>query len=505
MKERMDNSDELLELLGAAWDGRLDEASFARLEAMLASDQDGACEVLVAFSRMQVELAWLAASSQAHEKALSRLAPYFTESATTSSAPNDPRTHVPSVISGAFGTKRTKSSTRRILAMAASLLVPLGAFAWYSLSGSPQVDEIARQVRLVRAPHKVARVVSVDNAVWQDGVHFAQGDLLAEGAGLHLLQGTAQVSMGCGADILLQSPCTVKLTSSSRVRLKQGKLTAQAAKWAKGFVVETENLQITDLGTRFAVLADSPGATEAHVLEGVVRAEPVGAQTGNKVASILVTAGQAVRWNESEGRVERTRFDGDRFVQSMPNFRPLHPINIANTARELSPGSRDPRWRISTGHISGGAFPTQAVVCRPHSVYLEGDQGTTGTVGGGSQWISVLGGTSRGVASHSAFTFETSFNLVNVDPTTVHLVGQILVDNRVQEIRLNGEPVDVQPWESAFSQDFQRFHVVEIREGFKRGANRLEIDVVNGAVPNGSFNPMALRIEWQAFGSVEGG
>jgi hypothetical protein len=504
MKEPMDNSDELLELLGAAWDGRLDEASFARLEALLASDQGDACDVLVAFSRIQVELAWLAASSQAHEKALSMLAPYFAESTTTSASPNSPHAQGASATRASLGAKRVKLSKQRFLAIAAGVLVPLAAFAWYSLRSNPQVDEVARRMQLLRAPHKVARVASVDDAVWQDGARYAQGDLLPEGERLHLLRGTAQISMGCGADILLQSPCAVELASDSRIRLDHGKLTAQAAEWAKGFVVETEDLRITDLGTRFAVLAESPGVTEAHVLEGVVRAEPLGGQTGAKAASMLVTAGQAVRWNEGEGRIERTRVEGSRFAETLPQFRPLHPINIANTGRGLSIGSRDPRWRITTGHSSGGSFPVQAVVCRPHSVYLEGGPGSAGAAGVDSQWISVLGGTSRGVASYSAFTFETSFNLANVDPATVHLVGQILVDNRVQQIRLNGEPVDVQPWEGVLSQDFQKFHVVEIREGFTRGVNRLEIDIVNGAVVDSSRNPMALRVEWQAYGCVEG-
>jgi hypothetical protein len=281
-------------------------------------------------------------------------------------------------------------------------------------------------------------------------------------------------------------------------------LTAQAATWAKGFVVETDDLRITDLGTRFAVLAESPDTTEAHVLEGVVRAEPLDGTAGDKAAAVLVTAGQAIRWNEDARRVERTRFQSGRFVERLPQFRPLHPISLANTGQGRSISSRDSRWRITAGHPSGGSFPVQALVSRPHSAYLEEAPARTGAAGADSQWISVLGGTSRGVASHAAFTFETSFDLANVDPATVHLVGQILVDNRVQEIRLNGEPVDVPPWEGISSEDFQKFHVVEIREGFKSGENRLEIDVVNGAVPDGSYNPMALRVEWQAFGCVEG-
>jgi hypothetical protein len=503
MNEPMENSADLLELLGAAWDGRLDEASFARLESLLAGDQ-GACDVLVAFSRMQIELAWQAATSQAHEKALSMLAPYFAEPVTAAATTDKLQSQE---VAGARATliaKRTKSSTRRYLAIAAGVLVPLAAIAWYSLSGNSQVDQVAKRVQLLRAPHRVARVVRFDDAAWQGGAHYALGELLTIGERLHLLKGTAQISMSSGADILLQSPCIVELTSDRRIRLERGKLTAQAATWAKGFAVETDVLQITDLGTRFAVWAESPGRTEAQVFEGAVRAEPLSRPSGAKADAEIITAGQAVKWNQVEGRVQRTQFDGSRFLDLLPEFRPLYPIRIANTGEGSSVGSRDSRWRITAGHASGGSFPVQALVTRPHSDYLEETPAQAGAAGGESRWISVLGGTSRGVASHAAFTFETSFDLTSVNPATVHLVGQILVDNRVQEIRLNGKPVDVQPWESVSSQDFRKFHVVEIREGFHRGVNRLEIDVVNSALPNGSYNPMALRVEWQAFGCAEG-
>lgn len=495
MTEPTDNSDELLELLGAAWDGRLDETSFARLEALLADDRSAACDVLVAFSRLQVELACLAASSQAHERALSLLAPYFAESATAASVPAR-KTFAASPAKNSLGVRLSK---RRFLAVAAGLLVPLAAFTWYSLSPDARIDETAERIPLLRAPHKVARLASADGAVWQDGASYGPGDLLAQGDRLRLLRGTAQVSMVCGADVLMQAPCTVEFSSANRVRLERGKLTAQAARWAKGFVVEAEGLRITDLGTRFAVLAESPGIAEAHVLEGVVRVEPIRSRMGAQPASLLVKAGQAVEWNEGAGRINRTGVDSSRFVENLAQFRPLHPINIANTGRGLSLGSRDPRWRIIAGHASGGPLPAQAVVGRPHDWYL--DDGPNR-----SQWISVRGGTDRGVEQFTQYTFETMFDLSGVDPSTVHLVGQILVDNRVQEIRVNGKQVDLTPWEHNSLEDFQRFHLMEIRDGFSTGVNRLEIDVINGTTSDGlSRNPMALRVEWQAFGCAVGG
>ncbi len=228
MKETADNSDELLELLGAAWDGRLEEASFARLEELLAVDRGAACGVLVAFSRLQVELAWQAASSQAHEKALVSLEPFFEKSASSAPAASHSGARV---LKSAAGRSKGRNSNRvdskrRFFVVAAGLLISIAAFMWYSQSTNSHINQTAEQIPLLRAPDMVARFVNATDAVWQDGARHAEGDLLSQGERMQLLRGTAQISMSCGADILLQSPCTVELSSDNRVRLYHGKLTA---------------------------------------------------------------------------------------------------------------------------------------------------------------------------------------------------------------------------------------------------------------------------------------
>ena len=496
------NIDELLELLSAAWDERLDAESFARLEELLDIDEGGSREVLVAFSRLQVELAWLAASSRSHEKSLSMLEPYFAQSKKAASKMEGSLVDAPQASSvrskGSSGSSGL--SKRTFLAIAAGVLMPMAALTWYFLSANSPSGPVVEPGWLVRAPHRVARLASVEDAVWKKGARkHGTGDLLAEGERLHLESGTAQVSMACGAEVLLQAPCSVELTSEKLVRLESGKLTSQVAKWGKGFIVEAGGLRVTDLGTRFAVLAPSPDTAEAHVLQGAVRAELIPTRNGLKQGkSQVLRTGGAVKWSSANSRLDPIAVDISRFAETLPQFRPLYPIKVANTGQSLSIGSRDPRWRISGGHESGGSFPVSATVGRPTVVYLDNASIQ-------SQWISVRGGITRGVAPLTQYTFETTFDLTGVDPTTVHLVGQILVDNRLQEIRLNGKPVDVAPWDSYSSEDFQRFHLVNIRDGFSAGVNRLEFDVINGGVNSDSRNPMALRAEWQAFGCVAGG
>ena len=390
--------------------------------------------------------------------------------------------------------------TRRRLALAATVLLPLAAICWLALKSGPADKPVEERIHLVRAPYKVARLVATNNAEWSDGVERAPGKLFAQKDRLILNEGVAHVSMAQGADVLLQGPCSLELISASQVRLERGRITAQAAPWARGFIVDADGLQLTDLGTRFAVSAESPGKVEAYVLEGVVRAAPAGASAS--ASSLTLKAGQAVHWNRADENLRLIPADASRFATTLDQFRPLRLLDLADTGRGLRIGSRDPRWRITAGHASGGSFPAQALIESAQPYMLEDpiSPNLPNGVGGNSQWVSVPGGVTRGVPAHAAFTFETSFDLTGIEPDSVHLMGQILVDNRVQEIRVNGKKLAIEPFEIFRTEDFQRFHVIEISEGFVEGVNRIEFDVINGTVNDGANNPMALRVEWQGFG-----
>jgi len=284
--------------------------------------------------------------------------------------------------------------------------------------------------------------------------------------------------------------------------LEKGKLTAQAAKWATGFVVETQGLRVTDLGTRFAVSAELPGTSEAHVLEGSVLAEPLKPQQPRR-SSMLLKSGQAIRVNTQQASVDRLTAERNRFLERLDDFRPLRPIEIWNTGYGLAIGDSDPKWRIITGSDASQNWPIAAVVGAADPVYRDNAPDE-------SQWLSVPEGTTKGVPPDTTYTFETTFDLIGFDLSTVRVVGQMLADNGVSAIRLNGKPVDIIPWEERLGDfDFLTFHVVKINEGFIEGKNRLEIDVFNTAWGGNRAKlptPMGLRVEWQAFGrpSVEG-
>jgi hypothetical protein len=133
--------------------------------------------------------------------------------------------------------------------------------------------------------------------------------------------------------------------------------------------------------------------------------------------------------------------------------------------------------------------------------YLRNDPGR-------SQWISATKDTRPGVERETLFTFQTEFDLTGFDASSVTVVAQVLADNGVHAIRLNGAPVSFRPWkDNEPGQPFVEFRPIEIASGFVSGLNQIEIDVQNGVyapadVRSEPLNPMALRVEWTAFGRL---
>jgi hypothetical protein len=121
-----------------------------------------------------------------------------------------------------------------------------------------------------------------------------------------------------------------------------------------------------------------------------------------------------------------------------------------------------------------------------------------------SQWISVKKDAWPGIPTSTTHTFETRFDLTGYDLSTVRIIGSFLVDNAINELRINGRPVSFNRWITTWDvHDFESFHTIEILDGFVPGENVISVDVFNTpSHPDNpeAPNPMGLRVEWQAFG-----
>jgi ferric-dicitrate binding protein FerR (iron transport regulator) len=477
---------EIRELSLKASDGHLSDAERERLNQLVETD-DQACRLLLAYSMLDADLVFLARAEAAEDRAGG--------SARRQHASG--RKHSRIIRFAAWGVG---------LAAAAALLV----MAWPQgpLGDSLDADPGGRAPRLAsesplaaeRQPQPIATLSLAPGAVFA-GNEVAQGHAFLEGDRITLDEGEAHISMASGAEFVLKAPGSLEFISARQVRLSSGVLTAHVAQWGSGFTVDTDRMRVIDLGTRFAIAA-SADDDETHVLQGQVRVQPLAAGVDGR-RSVLLSEGEALRVDGGAAGATRMDAEQDRFPAAAEDFRPFKLITMYNTGVGLSEGDEDPHWRI-TGGPDGAAYhgPQFGVVATADERYAPNEAER-------SQWISVAKDLRPGALPNAVFTYETTFDLTGFDLSTVMVAAQVLADNGVRAMRINGTPVSMEPWDdNVFGQSFtrNRFRLIEIQSGFVPGENRIEIDVWNGVYQTEAMkadpNPMSLRVEFQAFGRL---
>lgn len=180
---------------------------------------------------------------------------------------------------------------------------------------------------IVQAPGKthtpvraqaVGTLTGQQNATWVDDFDFGTpeiGEALISGRRLTLVQGYAQITTLRDATLLLEGPCTVEMIDSpNAIRLVQGSLAGHVGnERARGLLVRTPHLDITDLGTRFGVVA-SAAVSGVQVIEGEV--EVVALLAKNDVSPTQLFAGQAAFVLQDASQVALTDDLSKRFVHN---------------------------------------------------------------------------------------------------------------------------------------------------------------------------------------------
>jgi hypothetical protein len=483
--------DELFDILSRGWDQQFSADDVSRLEQIVRQHGAAACEHIIEFSSMHVELDSQLASSRAFEHAMAEIRSSAGSGAVEGKKKSRPRGKPTAPWWRGF------SRLWSPWPVAAMVLLAIAGRLWLgTLSDHATPETRAETLTIFRPPQTVACVTSVTDAKWAGDGSFPVGSSLKQDQRLELLSGSAQVSMACGADVVMQGACTVRLASDDLVILERGNVTAEVATWATGFVIEANGLRITDLGTRFAMSADPAGAVEAHVLEGEVLAEPM-KEHRPKRSSMLLKSGEAIRVSLAQASIDTFAAQRARFVDELSQFRPFRPIPMWNTGIGQTVGKDDPHWVVTAGDERFGPYPKAAVITPGDLSYLDNKPEA-------SQWISVKKDAWPGIPTSTTHTFETRFDLTGYDLATVRIVGSFLVDNAINELRINGRPVSYNRWVTTWDvHDFESFHTIEILEGFVPGENVISIDVYNTTShPDNPEepNPMGLRVEWQAFG-----
>ena len=148
-----------------------------------------------------------------------------------------------------------------------------------------------------QAPEYIATLTLAAQCEWDGAESFIEGQRMAAGP-LRLRSGTAMMRFDAGASVLMTGAAEMELKSRSRALLRAGEVMVRAEEQAAGFLLETPASQVTDLGTEFAVKVESSGATEVHVLEGLVSyRKPESTSDAAHASEALLAAGRAVRYD----------------------------------------------------------------------------------------------------------------------------------------------------------------------------------------------------------------
>jgi hypothetical protein len=206
--------------------------------------------------------------------------------------------HVPEVAERALrdANRRTRSARRTFIGWVASLaaIVIVGGVATLWRTNRP-ADNPAR-VDVV-----VAEVVDESRVVWSDETTALQPNRLIRPGRLQIESGNLTLRFRSGATVVFRGASSMRIESDMLVRLDRGQATAQVPHWARGFTIETADVEVVDLGTQFGVMASGDGATDVVIFEGEVDLKPTGGR-GNVQKRLI--QGQAARV-ASNGAINR--------------------------------------------------------------------------------------------------------------------------------------------------------------------------------------------------------
>lgn len=150
-----------------------------------------------------------------------------------------------------------KSGTRLALLTAAGVILALGLLAWtFAWFQSPE-------------PQTIATLLSNENAAWESALPTTEGSPLPPGE-MRLKSGVATLQFTSGAEITLEAPAHLQLTSPMRCRLLAGTAIINVPESAHGFLLHTPDGYAVDHGTAFAVSVAQNTPSSFEVLEGEI-------------------------------------------------------------------------------------------------------------------------------------------------------------------------------------------------------------------------------------------
>jgi len=149
----------------------------------------------------------------------------------------------------------------------------------------------------------VAKGVSVD-ILASEGSSYQVGQRVVLQK-LRMDTGSLRFRISSGAVLDVEGPVALEFVNPMRVRLLRGSATTDVGSEAKGFVVETANATVLDIGTRFGVSYADDGSTDIVVLEGEVQVYRAGQPKTPETKLASLYGGEAARMTTRDAKIQR--------------------------------------------------------------------------------------------------------------------------------------------------------------------------------------------------------
>jgi hypothetical protein len=168
--------------------------------------------------------------------------------------------------------RRTRAPWRKFALLAAAAVV-IAAFLATPLVQARRGVEI-----------ELTRVSEDSSSGWKTGDRVRAQRLM-------WARGSVEMRLPSGVRVTVDGPADLALLSPMEIRLHAGKITADVGVGGKGFVIETPEARVVDLGTVFGVDATSAAKTDVVVFNGKVEVYEKGAM----LPVALLSQGEGLR------------------------------------------------------------------------------------------------------------------------------------------------------------------------------------------------------------------
>ncbi|MEL6107077.1 MAG: FecR family protein, partial [Planctomycetota bacterium] len=164
------------------------------------------------------------------------------------------------------------------------------------------------QVEPLLAGHAI--LSQMQSVKWvEQSPRYEVGDTIQRGP-LRFLEGSILIDFFCGASMVVEGPAELVVLSDWKVELQTGRCRVLVPEAAQGFVVETAESEIIDLGTEFVVYADED-SSEVAVVDGEVKVK-----SREESGESRLTTGESMLLAGTETSIDPSQFASKQTIEN---------------------------------------------------------------------------------------------------------------------------------------------------------------------------------------------